>query len=144
VNQDRPRDTIHGTVVSLDKRGVLILGGSGSGKSRLALRLIARGADLVADDRVLLVLESEGVYASAPAALSGLVEARAVGLLRLHPAGPARLELVVDLDAEPEDRLPQRRKMALLGQELELIRARSVPDLDVIVTLLMQKGAVLC
>ena len=38
--------------------GVLLLGDSGSGKSDLALRLIGRGAELVADDRTELHVES--------------------------------------------------------------------------------------
>jgi HPr kinase/phosphorylase len=44
---------VHGSVVSLAGRGMLILGASGSGKSALALRLIGRGAALVADDRAV-------------------------------------------------------------------------------------------
>ena len=42
-------DTIHATTVAIGGRGVLISGPSGSGKSDLALRLIDRGAVLVAD-----------------------------------------------------------------------------------------------
>ena len=43
-------NTIHATCVAIEGRGVLIVGPSGSGKSDLALRLIDRGAALVADD----------------------------------------------------------------------------------------------
>ena len=42
---------LHATCVAVDGRGLLILGPSGSGKSALALQLIALGAQLVADDR---------------------------------------------------------------------------------------------
>jgi HPr kinase/phosphorylase len=140
----RVERTVHGTAVRLGGRGVLILGASGSGKSRLALRLIARGGDLIADDRVVIARGRRSLYAAAPAALAGLVEARSVGILRMRRrARSARLDLVVDLDAAADARLPQRRKIALLGRELELIRGRSVPDLDVIITVLMQKGAAL-
>ena len=45
---------VHASAVSLGGRGVLILGRSGAGKSGLALRLIALGAQLVSDDRVVL------------------------------------------------------------------------------------------
>src|SRR3546814_8050780 len=42
---------IHASCVAAGNGGVLILGNSGQGKSDLALRLIDRGARLVADDR---------------------------------------------------------------------------------------------
>ena len=42
---------IHASCVAAGNGGVLILGNSGQGKSDLALRLLDRGARLVADDR---------------------------------------------------------------------------------------------
>ena len=46
--------------------GVLLLGESGSGKSDLALRLMERGAKLVADDRVELFARDGLLMARAP------------------------------------------------------------------------------
>ena len=43
---------IHGSCASRDGNGVLLIGPPGAGKSDLVLRLLARGFDLVADDRV--------------------------------------------------------------------------------------------
>ena len=43
---------IHGSCASRDGDGVLLIGPPGAGKSDLLLRLLARGFDLVADDRV--------------------------------------------------------------------------------------------
>jgi len=43
---------LHASCVSIDGKGILLLGPSGSGKSDLSLRLIDGGATLVADDRV--------------------------------------------------------------------------------------------
>ncbi len=45
---------LHGTCIAFRGRGVLISGPTGSGKSSLALALIARGWMLVADDAVIL------------------------------------------------------------------------------------------
>src|SRR6202012_946602 len=75
--------------------GVLILGESGKGKSDLALRLIERGAQLVADDRTELFPENGALMARAPAALAGLIEARGVGIAALPFAAQARIALVV-------------------------------------------------
>lgn len=131
---------LHASAVAAGGRAVLILGRSGAGKSALALRMIAQGADLVADDRVDLVRAGDRLLASAPAALAGLAEARGVGLLRLPFVAGAEVALAVDLDAAPAARMPQRHTIAFLGVAVELISAANVPDIDVILTLLLRHG----
>lgn len=111
---------IHGSCVSKAGAGVLIVGPSGSGKSDLALRLLDRGFDLVADDRV----EIEDGIACAPASLAGLIEVRGIGLLRLPAAMRARIALVVELDA-PAERLPAPRRHPSLGLPCIALDARS-------------------
>jgi len=104
---------IHGSCASRDGAGVLVLGPAGSGKSDLVLRLLDRGFDLVADDRV----EIEHDMARAPASLAGLIEVRGLGLLRLPHVAQARLALVVDVSARME-RLPVPARHAALGLPL--------------------------
>jgi serine kinase of HPr protein (carbohydrate metabolism regulator) len=65
-------------------RGVMIEGASGAGKSDLALRLVASGWSLVADDRVLLWRGGEALFGRAPEALAGLMEVRGLGVIS-HP-----------------------------------------------------------
>lgn len=72
---------VHATCVAVDKRGILLLGPSGSGKSDLALRLIDRGADLVADDRCDLWLERGQLWCRAPVNLAGKLEVRGIGIV---------------------------------------------------------------
>ncbi len=107
---------VHGTCVAVAGVGVLLRGPPGSGKSDLALRLIDRGAELVADDRVTLRREDDGIVASAPAALAGLIEVRGVGVVRVPAVARARLGVVVDLvGAAAVERLPDRAGCELLG-----------------------------
>jgi serine kinase of HPr protein (carbohydrate metabolism regulator) len=91
--------------VAIGGRGVLISGASGSGKSDLAMRLIDRGAQLVADDYVSLRAEGGRIIAAAPAAIAGRIELRGVGLLTLPYLPQAPVALIIDLDLDPE-RLP--------------------------------------
>ena len=90
---------VHGTCVSLGAKGVLLLGGSGAGKSDLALRLIHDGATLVADDRVVLTVKASKLAASAPPTIAGLIEVRELGIIKL-PARAATLALAVQLGDE--------------------------------------------
>jgi serine kinase of HPr protein (carbohydrate metabolism regulator) len=111
---------IHGTCVALSGLGVLLRGPSGSGKSDLALRLIDGGAKLVADDQVELALDAAGrVMARAPATLSGLIEVRGIGILRMNAVRTAPVGLVADLTPEDQvERLPEAETCMLLDRHV--------------------------
>lgn len=131
---------VHGSVVAVAGRGVLILGASGAGKSGLALRMMAIGARLVADDRVDIARRDGALIASAPAALRGLIEARGVGLLRAEALSEAPLALAVDLDRPAAARMPHLREITLLGVEIELMLGHDVPNLDASLVQMLQCG----
>ncbi len=112
---------LHATCVAVAGRGLLIVGPSGAGKSALALQMMALGARLVSDDRVL-VSRGEGLIARCPApAIRGLIEARGVGLLRAEPVGQAQVVLVTDLGQDEDQRLPPQRVITILGMSLPLV-----------------------
>lgn len=112
---------LHAGCVALEGRGLLILGPSGVGKSALALELMAFGARLIADDQVLLAAEQGRLIARAPDPISGLIEARGVGLLRAVADQQAELVLAVDLGQREPERLPPRRRFHMLGCDLPLV-----------------------
>lgn len=97
---------LHASSVLIDGRAVLIAGRSGSGKSDLALRLIDRGALLVADDYTRLDVRDGRLIASPPSTIAGKIEVRGVGILELACAAEGIVSLLVDLDAAA-DRLPE-------------------------------------
>ena len=111
----------HASCVAYAGRGVLIRGASGRGKSALALRLMALGAELVADDRTELRLENGTVMARAPEAIRGMIEARFVGILAAKALECAPIHLVIDMNHVETDRLPPKRNTELLGQSLPLL-----------------------
>ena len=131
---------LHATTVAVDGQGVLITGPSGSGKSALALQLIALGARLVADDRTEVRRTAEGLTAEAPATIAGLIEARGLGLIRLPPAGPTPLRLVVDLARVEEKRLPEPHEAAVEGLTLPCLHRVDGPHFPSAI-LLYLKGA---
>jgi len=119
----------HASCVALHGRGLLITGASGAGKSGLALRLMALGAQLVADDQVQLHRAGRALQARCPDRIAGLIEARGVGLLRADHLAEVPLALVVDLDRHEPDRLPPRREIVLLGCPLPLVLGRDAHHL---------------
>ena len=115
-----PGLVLAGTTVALDGRAVLITGPSGSGKSALALQMMALGATLVADDRTCVSEGPGGLTASAPAAIRGMIEARGLGLLAAE-AAPGRIVVVVDLARTETERLPPARSTTVAGRPLPLL-----------------------
>lgn len=88
---------VHGTAVRWRGRGILLRGPSGIGKSDLALRLIERGALLVADDLVRIEPGADGRAVARPAGEPGLIELRGQGIFRQPALARAILDLCLDL-----------------------------------------------
>jgi serine kinase of HPr protein (carbohydrate metabolism regulator) len=107
-------ETVHGTCVAIGGRAVLIEGRSGEGKSDLALRLIDRGAALVADGQVICQRQEGALIACAPTHLAGRIEVRGLGIIEMPNVERVPVELlIVILDAPPrfpED--PRTRRIA--------------------------------
>lgn len=107
-------ETLHASCVAINGRAVLIEGRSGEGKSDLALRLIDRGAALVADDYTICTRRDGVLHAKSPATIAGKIEVRGIGLVTLPHVDSAPIALLVTiLDVPP--RMPegtQSRKIA--------------------------------
>jgi HPr kinase/phosphorylase len=112
---------IHASCVAVGKRGVLILGDSGAGKSDITLRLIDDGAKLVSDDRTELYVLRGLLHARAPKSIAGLLEVRGLGIVALPFVRNVPLALAVKLGAPPK-RLPDAA-----SYEAPLKTAKPVP-----------------
>lgn len=124
---------IHAACIDIKNKGVLFLGASGSGKSDMALRLIAGyQAKLVADDRVDISLIQGKIVASAPVVLKGLLEVRGIGLVKIKPQPQTTIDLVVELTSSGLERMPAAAFYELCGIKLPLVKINpfeiSAPD----------------
>lgn len=128
---------VQATVVALRQHGgwagVALTGPSGVGKTSLALRLMAQGWQLVADDAALVWVSGEHLWARAPRATSGLIEARGLGLVSVPHKDICRLELVVTLGLTEPERMPDPAPQIWLDIPLPAIavqaRAAAAPRL---------------
>lgn len=96
------QNPLHASSVMIDGRVLLICGRPGVGKSDLALRLIDRGALLVADDYTWLERRGTTLIASPPQAIAGKIEIRGLGIVEMAFAAEGPVALLLDLDAAPE------------------------------------------
>jgi serine kinase of HPr protein (carbohydrate metabolism regulator) len=119
ARQGPPGQLLHATAVVLDGSAVLITGPPGSGKSDLALRLIDRGALLLADDYLHLRADEGRLVAQAPEAIAGLIEVRGLGIIRMRHSSPAPVGLVVA--AGTPERMPEAATTSLLGIDVPLV-----------------------
>jgi len=100
------RITQHGTLLDVNGVGVLVRGKSGLGKSEVALELVRRGHQLVADDRVDIYQREKGVVVGeAPDILKRYLEIRGIGVINVvHLFGikafkeNKKIMLVIDLE----------------------------------------------
>lgn len=131
---------MHATCVAVGDRAALLTGASGTGKSTIALELMAYGATLVSDDQVVLVAESDVIVASAPETIAGLIEARGLGVLNAQAKASATIVMVVDLDVLTSDRMPVRRVVTYLGCDLPLFHRPDGPSLAPAILQLLRAG----
>ena len=78
-----PSTNVHGVLMNVFGKGVLIIGDSGMGKSEVALDLILRGHSLIADDRVDVTRIKHTVIGTAPELLKGMLEIRGIGIIEV-------------------------------------------------------------
>lgn len=106
----------------MDGCGVLITGGSGAGKTDLAIRLIDAGGELIADDQVLVSAQGGRVIARAPKTIAGKLEIRGVGIVDLPFRETAEVDLVIDLKPGRDiERMPEPAERMIDGVPLRLV-----------------------
>jgi len=132
-----PQDAVnlHASTVVLGDRGLLIRGASGTGKTHLALSLVAQWsragtfARLVCDDQTFVMSRNGRLVACAPLTISGLAEVPGVGVVGIAHEPAAVVDLVVELvDAPSAGGAETSVTMSIEGIELPMLRlsARTV------------------
>ena len=110
------RIKVHGVLLDIFGMGTLIVGKSGVGKSEIALELIKRGHQLIADDSVEIYQKEVGILiGEAPDTLKKYLEVRGIGIIdviNLYGASSYRenkkIRLVVELKKWDEHEIYDR------------------------------------
>lgn len=128
---------LHGVFLDVHGTGVLLEGVAGSGKSALALELIARGHALVADDAVDVARPASSILVGrSPVLIEGYLETRGLGVLdvrqmhgRRAVRARARLDLIVRLQRSRTRALTAAERLAG-RREVRRVLGEAVPVLS--------------
>ena len=120
---------MHASCVDVNGSGVLIVGRSGSGKSSLAINLLALGSKLVADDQCELIRKSNGFRISKPASLPKSIEIRGVGLVSVPMVNETSLDWVVNMDEVEKERMPTPRFTEIGGFRVPTVFGKEMDGL---------------
>lgn len=134
--------SVHGTAVSVEGRGALLIGPSGSGKSSIALQMICFGARLISDDIVWLNLRDGAPWLQYPpqAPQPPRIEARGVGLIPFDVVDPVPLRLLVDLGKSETARLPEHAMVDIAGHAIRSLHKVDNPAFPAMVLQYLLRG----
>lgn len=122
--------TVHATALVVGETGILVVGPSGSGKSRVAMDLMqaarsnAMFTGLISDDQVGLRVAGTRVIAVAPPTIAGMIEVRGSGILKLVNLPRAVMHVAIaTVRLQADLRLPEAdaRYSPIPGVDLPLI-----------------------
>ena len=114
-------ESVQAACVAVNGRGVLIESREGEDRVGLALRMIDRGALLVADAQTMCLREGKQLLASALRNAAGRIEVRGLGVFEMPHAERVPVELVIVLlDSGP--RYPEeKRTRSIAGIEVPVL-----------------------
>jgi serine kinase of HPr protein (carbohydrate metabolism regulator) len=108
---------VHGTAIVIGTAGLILVGPSGSGKSSMAIRLLAGArtaghlALLLSDDQVFVDSVNGRVVATAPETIKGRIELYGSGIGHVETIDSAVLELALQpVVADSSNRIPEENQ----------------------------------
>lgn len=131
-----PVQSLHGVLLQVYGRGVLITGESGVGKSEIALELIKKGHILVADDRVDVFRAHNQIYGQPAEVLKDMLELRGVGLLNISDmfggmstTGKTDIACIINLSKlNPE---AEYDRLGFNNEQVETLFGIDIPKLNI-------------
>ena len=135
-------EMLHASSVAIAGRAVLIEGKSGEGKSDLALRLIDRGATLIADDQTMCRREGGTLIACVPPTIAGRIEVRGVGIVEMPHQDRVPIALLIVILEQPPRFPDDKRSRCIAGVDVPVLALAALePSAPIKVELALRRVA---
>ncbi len=131
---------LHASAFAYEGAGCLVLGEARSGKSTFLAQALLHGAQLIADDQVLLHADGAQLIARAPDSLAGIIELYGLGIISHPHVASHPVHLVVALEKGEAERLPEPQQVEYCGLTLPFVRLLSPSAVQVSSLLLYLKA----
>tara|TARA_Y100001934_G_C12073457_1_gene641234 strand:+ start:62 stop:547 length:486 start_codon:yes stop_codon:yes gene_type:complete len=136
-------DILHASSIEVNGKALINEAAPKSGKSALALEMIALGAKLIADDRTEFFKKDGVVYARSPENLPIGIEARGIGILRLPTCSFAPVLFFIEIcDEFSRTQSSQPQEKMILGKAFEFYQLSVMSSTASTLYLLMQHGKI--
>ncbi len=123
-------ESIHAALIAYQGMGIMIAGPSGSGKTRMAIETMQLGAKFIADDQVVLSMNTGMLMGGPKPGFKGVLELRGIGLVQLPDTATQQvIHCMVELTpVEQIERLPPTcETRELLGVSIPVLRLAPPP-----------------
>lgn len=124
---------LHGVLMKIEGKGVLLMGNPASGKSETALALLTRGHQLIADDAPLFSKQANRWIGKGSPNQQGLLCVRSLGLIDVAQlfgeqalVSEVALALMITLDNSVHKIAPQKLELELVNKVVDDI---AIPSL---------------
>lgn len=117
-----PITTVHGNLLEIYGKGVLLIGESGMGKSETTTELIKKGHMFIADDAVDCKQIFSKIIGAPPKFSKGFMEVRGLGIInvpRLFGIEKVKSQTEINLVIELVEFLPEKHNFERLGADLK-------------------------
>ncbi len=121
---------IHASAAAFNHQAVMMIGDSGSGKTRTLWRFLRLGFTMIGDDQISMHNDGDDIVLAPNPNAENRLEFRHLGIFAAKEVTTAPLKLVLDFNQSEAERLPHSQFVNLLGKNIRKINAQGLDGIE--------------